>query len=93
MSDTHELISRNEKLIAGIDALINEAYRWLAEIRKDLIDALNAENKARAKEDYPELLCCKDRVAKLCEREYLWQRTIEGHKERIRQIQESLPNE
>ena len=77
----------NEQLINGLKALVAEANRHLEEIGVELVKALEAENAARTSEDYPELLCCKDKVAKLQHRDFIWRGRRDTNLDRINSLQ------
>jgi len=76
------------KLKAGLLALEAEARKRLRDIRADLKHALEWEKRAVRLSNWHDILCSRDRISKLRDREFLTLGNVKHHAKRIAQLEE-----
>jgi hypothetical protein len=76
------------KLKAGLLALEAEARTRLREIRLDLGKAIKAEKRATRLGNWENILCERDRISKLLDREFIALGNVKSHAKRIAELEE-----
>lgn len=75
------------KLISGLKALVAEANRHLEEIREELEVAIKREKQATREGRWDKILCERDRISTLLDREYIHLGHAKANLARIAELQ------
>lgn len=77
----------NDKLIAGLKALVAEANAHLDDIRKDLDAAIKREKRATREGRWDAILCERDKISQLLDREFIHLGRAKTNLARIAELQ------